>query len=64
MVFQTYFVILKHTSKEIIECIKTIPESRKEWLLNKFAYEAEDQGELKTINYGKMAIMPLRWGTK
>ncbi len=31
----------KHTSKQLIELIKTTPESRKEWLLNKFEYEAQ-----------------------
>ena len=31
----------KHTSKEFITAINEIGESRKEWLLNKFAYEAK-----------------------
>ncbi len=31
----------KFTSKELIRLIKEIPESRKEWLLNKFSYEAK-----------------------
>ncbi len=31
----------KHTSKKLIEAIKEHPESRREWLLNKFAYEAK-----------------------
>ncbi|MEM9834096.1 MAG: transposase [Bacteroidota bacterium] len=31
----------KHTSKELIKLIKTIPESRRVWLLNKFHYEAQ-----------------------
>ena len=31
----------KHTSKELIKLIKEIPESRREWLLNKFSYEAK-----------------------
>ena len=30
----------KFTSKSIISTIKEIPESRKEWLLNKFSFEA------------------------
>jgi len=31
----------KHTSKELLKLIKEIPESRREWLLNKFSYEAQ-----------------------
>jgi len=31
----------KHTSKTIIEAIIEIPESRREWLLNKFSYAAD-----------------------
>ena len=30
----------KHTSKKLIEAIKEYPESRREWLLNKFSYAA------------------------
>jgi len=30
----------KHTSRELIKAIKEIPESRREWLLNKFSYAA------------------------
>ncbi|MBN2819626.1 MAG: transposase [Bacteroidales bacterium] len=30
----------KHTSKEIIRTIKEYPESRREWLLNKFSFAA------------------------
>ena len=30
----------KFTSKEILRLIKEIPESRREWMLNKFAFEA------------------------
>ncbi|MCK5105498.1 MAG: transposase [Cyclobacteriaceae bacterium] len=30
----------KFTAKEIIKTIKEIPESRREWMLNKFQYEA------------------------
>lgn len=30
----------KHTSKEFIKAIKEHPESRREWLLNKFSYAA------------------------
>ena len=31
----------KHTSKKLIEVIKEYPESRREWLLNKFSYAAK-----------------------
>ncbi len=31
----------KYTSKSFIRLIKEIPESRREWLLNKFRYEAQ-----------------------
>lgn len=30
----------KHTAKELIKAIKETPESRREWLLNKFSYAA------------------------
>lgn len=39
----------KFTSKELVKAIKEIPESRREWLLNKFEYAA---GRLKRgVNY-------------
>ena len=31
----------KHTSKQLICLVKTVPESRREFLLNKFCYEAK-----------------------
>ena len=31
----------KYTSKELISAIKDLPESRREWLLNKFSYAAD-----------------------
>jgi len=39
----------KFTSKKFIEIIKTIPESRREWLLDKFAFEAQRIG--RASNY-------------
>ena len=39
----------KHTSKELIKAIKGTHESRREWLLNKFSYEAKRSG--RTSNY-------------
>jgi len=37
----------KFTSKRIIELVKEIPESRREWLLDKFAFEARRRGRAK-----------------
>jgi REP element-mobilizing transposase RayT len=34
----------KHTSKRIVEAIQEYPESRKEWLLDKFSFEARRTG--------------------
>ncbi|MFD1553808.1 transposase [Putridiphycobacter roseus] len=39
----------KHTSKELIKAIKNINESRREWMLKKFAYEANRSG--RTSHY-------------
>lgn len=37
----------KYTSKQITAAIKEIPESRREWLLDKFSYEARRTGRAK-----------------
>jgi putative transposase len=37
----------KHTSKEISSSIINIPESRREWILNKFSFEAIRTGRAK-----------------
>ena len=34
----------RHTAKQILETIKTQPESRRDWLLNLFAYHAKYNG--------------------
>lgn len=34
----------KHTSKKIMEAIQELPESRREWLMDKFAFEARRTG--------------------
>lgn len=34
----------KYTSKKIVELIKTIPESRRDWLLHKFEFAAQSTG--------------------
>ena len=39
----------KYTSKELIKTIKEYPESRREWLLNKFSFAAN--GIRKGVNY-------------
>jgi REP element-mobilizing transposase RayT len=39
----------KHTSKRILEAIEEIPESRREWLLDKFSFEARRTG--RATNY-------------
>lgn len=39
----------KHTSKEIIKAIQEYPESRREWLLNKFSFAASRIS--KGVNY-------------
>lgn len=43
----------KFTSKKIIELIKEIPESRKNWLLNKFEFEAKCSGRTKNYKLWK-----------
>jgi REP element-mobilizing transposase RayT len=40
--------IKKFTSKRIIETIQTIPESRSEWMLNLFGYNARQHARNKT----------------
>ena len=37
----------KFTSKKLIEVIKEYPESRREWLLRKFSFEAQKTGRAK-----------------
>ncbi len=37
----------KFTSKRIVEAIQDIPESRREWLLDKFSFEARRTGRAK-----------------
>src|SRR4030042_3866451 len=40
--------IKKHTSKKIIDTIQTILESRKDWMLNQFSYNARQHSRNKT----------------
>jgi putative transposase len=39
----------KYTSKKVIETIQTIGESRREWLLHKFAYAAHSTGRAENF---------------
>jgi len=41
----------KHTSKKIIETIITEPESRKEWMLNLFSFEASKHTRNKNFQF-------------
>lgn len=41
--------IKKFTSKKIIEAIQTIPESRREWLLNRFEFRAKQHSRNKNF---------------
>lgn len=43
----------KFTSKKMIETIKEIPESRREWLLDKFSFEAIRTGRAKNYKVWK-----------
>ena len=47
----------KHTSKEFIKAIKEYPESRREWLLAKFAYAAKRVKKEQIIKFGKMVFI-------
>ena len=49
----------KFTSKKLIAAIQEHPESRREWLLRKFSFEAQKSGRAKIINYDKMVFIPL-----
>ncbi len=40
--------IKKFTSKRIIEAVQSIPESRKEWMLNRFSFNARQHSRNKT----------------
>lgn len=41
----------KFTSKEIIKTIQEIPESRKEWLLNRFEYAGRNNVKIKNYKF-------------
>jgi REP element-mobilizing transposase RayT len=48
-----------HTSKKLVEEIKAINESRREWLLNKFAFEAKRQARGKDYRLWQDGFHPV-----
>lgn len=49
----------RHTSKELIIAINDINESRREWLLNKFSYEAKRSGRTKNYKLWQDGFHPV-----
>jgi hypothetical protein len=49
----------KFTSKKLIEVIKEHPESRREWLLRKFSYEAQKSGRAKNYKVWQDRFHPV-----
>lgn len=49
----------KHTNKKLIELINESGESRKEWLLNKFSYEAKRSGRASKFKVWKDGFHPV-----
>ena len=49
----------KHTNKKLIELINESGESRKEWMLNKFAYEAKRSGRASKFKVWKDGFHPI-----
>ena len=49
----------KFTSKKLIEAIQEHPESRREWLLRKFSYEAKKLGRAKNYKLWKDSFHPV-----
>lgn len=43
----------KFISKKIVDCIQSIPESRREWLLDKFSFEARKTGRAENFKLWK-----------
>jgi putative transposase len=43
----------KHTSKQLLKTIQTIPESRREWMLDKFSFEAKRTGRAENYKIWK-----------
>jgi REP element-mobilizing transposase RayT len=51
----------KFTATKIIEKIKSEPESRREWMLERFKLATESHSRNKIINFGNMAIIPKKF---
>ena len=49
--------IKKFTSKRIVEAILEITESRKDWMINRFKFNASHRKGIKNIRSGHMRIM-------
>ena len=49
----------RHTSKELVEAVKDINESRREWLLNKFSFEAKRSGRTKNYKLWQDGFHPI-----
>ena len=49
----------KYTNMELIKAIKEIPESRREWLLNKFNFEAKRTGRAKNYKLWQDGFHPV-----
>ena len=48
----------KFTSKELAAAITTLPESRREWLLDKFSFEQGVRAERIITKFGVTITMP------
>ena len=49
----------KFTSKKLVEAIQEHPESRREWLLRKFSYEAQKSGRAKNYKLWQDGFHPV-----
>ncbi|MBS9768914.1 MAG: transposase [Flavobacteriaceae bacterium] len=49
----------KFTSKQLVKAIKEYPESRREWLLNKFSYEAKRTNRATNYKLWKDGFHPI-----
>ena len=49
----------KFTSKEIIKTIQNIPESRREWLLDKFEFAGRHNPKIKNYQFWQEGIHPI-----
>ena len=49
----------KYTSKKIVDAIKEYPESRREWMLNTFSFEARRSGRTSRYKFWKDGFHPV-----